>query len=153
MATQNNPAHIRRKIHISGDGEYKEEFISRRAIQPQELVILDPIFTNKDYLKALFFPDKFDFGLLAASVITFLFLQSFIGVSIYHPSALIFIGIFGIFYYTSRFAYFSVGDLLNRIQKTQNPNNLVKNLDFDFNFWGLLFNLLIIAIGSYVAGL
>lgn len=153
MATQNNPAHIRRKIHISGDGEYKEEFISRRAIQSQELVILDPIFTSKDYFKALFFPDKYDIGLIIASVIMHLLLSNFVGIGLFDASALVFIGIYGIFLYTSRFAYFSVGDLLNRIQKTQNPNRMIKNLDFDFNFWGLLFNLFIIAIGSYLSGL
>lgn len=153
MAAQNNPAHIRKKIHISGDGEYKEEFISRRAIQSKELIILDPIFTRKDYFKALFFPDIFDIGLIIASVITHIILHNFVGIGLFDASAFVFIGIYGIFYYTSRFAYFSVSDLLNRIQKTQNPNRLVRDLDFDFSFWGLLFNLLLIAIGSYLTGL
>ena len=152
MATENNPSRLRRKIHISGDGEYQEEFISRKAIQTHDLVILEPIYTNIDYFKALFFPDKNDLILMVASVITMWLLQDFIGISIFHPSALVFIGIFGIFFFTTRFAYFSVGDLFTRIQKSQNPHRLVNDLDFDFNFWGLFYNLALIAIGSYLIG-
>ena len=152
MVTENNPTRLPRKIHISSDGEYQEVFISRKAIQTHELVILEPIYTNKDYFKALFYPDKTDIILILSSVLTHVILKDFVGISLYHPSALIFIGIYGIFFYTTRFAYFSVGDLITRMQKNENPNKLVNDLDFDFSFWGLLFNLAIIAIGSYLVG-
>ena len=149
MATENNPTRVRKRIFIAGDGEYKEEFISRKAVQTHELVILEPIYTRVDYFKALFLPDKADILLIFASVLSLWILKDFIPISMYDPSALIFTGIFGIFFYTTRFAYFSVGDLVARLQKSQNPHRLVSDLDFDFNFWGLFFNLALIAVGSY----
>ena len=152
MATENNPTRVRKRIFIAGDGEYQDGFISRRSIQSPELIILEPIYTRKDYFKALFYPDKFDVMLFFASVLSLLLLKGSLKINTFHPSALIFIGIFGIFFYTTRFAYFSVGDLFARMQKNQDPHKLVNELDFDFSFWGLLFNLVLIGIGVYLLG-